>query len=122
MKNTGKRILSLLLTAVVLMSLLTVSALADYVDPLAGLASLGEFTPPVMEGQEVADPSTVDQNTDASAEIANDWTDYKVIATGDGEKLERWGQRYIVAPRPPSYLARQVSIKKLSVISRSLYS
>ena len=67
MKNTGKKILSLLLTAVVLMSLLTVSALADTFDPIAGLASLGEFTQPVMEGQEVADPSTVDQNTDASA-------------------------------------------------------
>ena len=68
MKNTGKKILSLLLTAVVLLSLLTVSALADFVDPLAGLASLGEFTQPVMEGQgePVVDISTVEQNTDVS--------------------------------------------------------
>ena len=51
MKNTGKRILSLLLTAVVLLSLLTVGALADF-DPIAGLASLGEFTQPETEGQE----------------------------------------------------------------------
>ena len=68
MKNTGKKILSLLLTAVVLLSLLTVSALADTFDPIAGLASLGEFTQPVMEGQgePVVDISTVEQNTDVS--------------------------------------------------------
>ena len=69
MKNTGKRILSLLLTAVVLLSLLTVSALADSVDPLAGLVSLGEFTQPVMEGQgePVADASELNQNADPLA-------------------------------------------------------
>ena len=67
MKNTGKRILSLLLTAVVLLSLLSVSALADTFDPLAGLASLGEFTQPETEGQEVADAdaSALNQNADA---------------------------------------------------------
>ena len=42
MKNTGKKTLSLLLTAVLLLGLLSVSALAGF-DPIAGLASLGEF-------------------------------------------------------------------------------
>ena len=66
MKNTGKRMLSLLLTAVVLLSLLTVGALADF-DPIAGLAGLGEFTQPETEGQEaeVADASALNQNADA---------------------------------------------------------
>ena len=68
MKNTGKRTLSFLLTAVLLLSLPTVGALADY-DPIAGLASLGEFTPPETEGQEepAADPSAEDQNDDPFA-------------------------------------------------------
>ena len=24
--------------------------------------------------------------------VATDWDDYEIIATGDGEKLERWGK------------------------------
>ena len=51
MKRTAKKTLSLLLTAVLLLGLLSVGALADN-DPIAGLAGLGEFTPPEMEGQE----------------------------------------------------------------------
>ena len=44
MKRTAKKTLSLLLTAVLMLGLLTVGALADN-DPIAGLAGLGEFTP-----------------------------------------------------------------------------
>ena len=43
MKRTAKKTLSLLLTAVLMLGLLTVGALADN-DPIAGLAGLGEFT------------------------------------------------------------------------------
>ena len=32
--------------------------------------------------------------------IANDWKDYKVIATGDGEKLEKWGDYILLRPDP----------------------
>ena len=32
--------------------------------------------------------------------IANDWKDYKVIATGDGEKLEKWGDYILLRPEP----------------------
>jgi 23S rRNA (cytosine1962-C5)-methyltransferase len=32
--------------------------------------------------------------------IANSWKDYEVIATGDGEKLERWGKFTLLRPDP----------------------
>ena len=32
--------------------------------------------------------------------IAEDWKDYEVIATGDGEKLERWGDFVLIRPDP----------------------
>ena len=32
--------------------------------------------------------------------IAEDWKDYEVIATGDGEKLERWGDYKLIRPDP----------------------
>lgn len=32
--------------------------------------------------------------------IAQDWLDYEVLATGDGEKLERWGEFYLLRPDP----------------------
>ena len=32
--------------------------------------------------------------------IAPDWKDYAVIATGDGEKLERWGNFVLLRPDP----------------------
>ena len=51
MKSTAKKTLSLLLTAVLMLGLLSVGALADN-DPIAGLAGLGEFTPPETNGQE----------------------------------------------------------------------
>lgn len=32
--------------------------------------------------------------------IADGWTDYKIIATGDGMKLERWGEVCLLRPDP----------------------
>ncbi len=32
--------------------------------------------------------------------IAKDWQDYKVLATGDGEKLEKWGKYTLLRPDP----------------------
>lgn len=32
--------------------------------------------------------------------IAEGWKDYKIIATGDGEKLERWGDLILLRPDP----------------------
>lgn len=32
--------------------------------------------------------------------IAQDWTEYEVLATGDGQKLERWGSIYLLRPDP----------------------
>ena len=32
--------------------------------------------------------------------IANNWKDYEIIATNNGEKLERWGEVYLLRPDP----------------------
>ena len=32
--------------------------------------------------------------------IAKDWKDYEIIATNNGEKLERWGNVYLLRPDP----------------------
>ena len=32
--------------------------------------------------------------------VANDWKDYKIIATGDGEKLESWNGVVLLRPDP----------------------
>ena len=32
--------------------------------------------------------------------LANTWTDYEVLDTGDGEKLERWGDVILRRPDP----------------------
>ena len=32
--------------------------------------------------------------------VANGWSDYEIIATGNGEKLERWGDIYLLRPDP----------------------
>ena len=32
--------------------------------------------------------------------IANNWKDYEVIDTSEGEKLERWGAYLLVRPDP----------------------
>ena len=35
--------------------------------------------------------------------IANNWKDYEVIDTSDGEKLERWGDYILVRPGHLAY-------------------
>ena len=48
--------------------------------------------------------------------IADKWQDFEVIATGDGEKLERWGDVYLLRPdpqviwKPPYDLSRHKSL------------
>ena len=32
--------------------------------------------------------------------VASGWKDYEIIATGDGEKLERWGKLVLLRPDP----------------------
>ncbi len=32
--------------------------------------------------------------------IASSWNDYKILATGDGEKLEKWGNHVLLRPDP----------------------
>ena len=32
--------------------------------------------------------------------VANQWNDYEVMDTSNGEKLERWGQYILVRPDP----------------------
>jgi len=32
--------------------------------------------------------------------LALDWRDYEIIATGDGYKLERWGEVVLLRPDP----------------------
>ena len=32
--------------------------------------------------------------------VNEEWKDYEVIATADGEKLERWGKYYLLRPDP----------------------
>lgn len=34
------------------------------------------------------------------AKVANGWKDYEIIATGNGEKLERWGELIMLRPDP----------------------
>ena len=32
--------------------------------------------------------------------ISNDWKDYELLECGNGEKLERWGNIFLVRPDP----------------------
>ena len=42
--------------------------------------------------------------------IAQNWTDYSIIATGDGYKLERWKDVYLLRPDPAGDLVGAVRI------------
>lgn len=42
--------------------------------------------------------------------IAQDWTDYSIIATGDGYKLERWGEVYLLRPDPQAIWRAQTDM------------
>jgi len=45
-------------------------------------------------------------------EIANNWKDYEIIATGDGEKFERWGNIYLLRPDPQIIWKSSVNLSK----------
>ena len=45
--------------------------------------------------------------------IAKDWEEYSVLATGDGEKLEKWGKYTLLRPDPQVIWHAQ---KKLSAV------
>ena len=42
--------------------------------------------------------------------IAQNWIDYEVIDTSDGEKLERWGDFFLVRPDPQVILNTIISM------------
>lgn len=42
--------------------------------------------------------------------IADGWVDYEVIATGGGEKLERWGDVYLLRPDPQAIWKPQFNL------------
>lgn len=44
--------------------------------------------------------------------VANNWKDYEVIATGNGEKLERWGDVYLLRPDPQVIWESSMDMKK----------
>lgn len=44
--------------------------------------------------------------------IANDWVDYKVIATGNGEKLEKWGDYILLRPDPQAIWKAKTDLSK----------
>ena len=49
--------------------------------------------------------------------IAPDWKDYSVIATGDGEKLERWGDLVLLRPDPQVIWRAQKPLRSYAGIS-----
>lgn len=42
--------------------------------------------------------------------IAQNWTDYSIIATGDGYKLERWKNVYLLRPDPQVIWSAQTDL------------
>ena len=49
--------------------------------------------------------------------IAQDWTEYQVIATGNGEKLERWGAYTLLRPDPQVIWRAQTDLSKYRGLS-----
>ena len=52
--------------------------------------------------------------------IADNWKDYEVIDTSDGEKLERWGDYILVRPDPQVIWDTPKKGKRLEEDERSL--
>jgi len=46
--------------------------------------------------------------------VADSWKDYKVLATGDGEKLEEWAGVKLLRPDPQVIWHKKVDMKKLA--------
>lgn len=53
--------------------------------------------------------------------LADDWKDYELIDTGDGEKLERWGKYILRRPDPQIYglsaMKRAFGTKRMPIIT-----
>ena len=52
------------------------------------------------------------ENAEARIGLASGWHDYEVIATGDGEKLERWGNVVLLRPDPQVIWRSQFKLNK----------
>lgn len=52
------------------------------------------------------------ENAEARIGLASGWRDYEVIATGDGEKLERWGNVVLLRPDPQVIWRSQFKLNK----------
>ena len=44
--------------------------------------------------------------------INTEWKDYQIIATGNGEKLERWKDVYLLRPDPQAIWKSQSNLSK----------
>ena len=44
--------------------------------------------------------------------MTTSWKDYEIIATGGGEKLERWGKVYLLRPDPQAIWAAPFDMAK----------
>ncbi|MDR2634568.1 MAG: class I SAM-dependent methyltransferase [Clostridiales bacterium] len=49
--------------------------------------------------------------------INNEWTDYEIIATGNGEKLERWSKYHLIRPDPQIIWKPLSPLRKIADIS-----
>ncbi|MCL2255571.1 MAG: class I SAM-dependent methyltransferase [Firmicutes bacterium] len=49
--------------------------------------------------------------------IQSNWKDYEIIATGDGEKLERWGDFVLLRPDPQAIWKSQFDLKSFKGLS-----
>ena len=54
--------------------------------------------------------------------LAQNWADYEVIATGDGYKLERWKEVYLLRPDPPQRKrGRRLGIPQADALGMEYY-
>ena len=49
--------------------------------------------------------------------VANDWKDYKIIATGDGEKLESWNGIILLRPDPQVIWHSKIRLNKYKALN-----
>ena len=49
--------------------------------------------------------------------VAQDWKDYQIIATGDGQKLEKWGKLILLRPDPQVIWRSQIDLDKYNGIN-----
>ena len=48
--------------------------------------------------------------------IAENWTDYQIIASGGGEKLEKWGDYYLLRPDPQAIWESKFDLGKFRML------